>query len=92
MLIFTLMINCHFIKIESVNPYNTRAGKLLFIPHINATHFGIKSLRYNGPLARYNFCQSMNNNNVFNEGISKFKKISERFAVGKLLVISLYCK
>ena len=46
------MINCHcksktfFIKNESVNPYNTRDGKLLFIPNVNTTHFGTKSLRY----------------------------------------------
>ena len=39
-----------FIKNESVNPYNTRGGKLLFIPYTNTTHFGTKSLRYNGPL------------------------------------------
>ena len=35
-------------KNESVNPYNNRGGKLLFIPHINTTHSGTKSLRYNG--------------------------------------------
>ena len=27
------------IKNESANPYNTRGGKLLFIHHINTTHF-----------------------------------------------------
>ena len=65
------MINCHcksktfFIKNESVNPYNTRDGKLLFIPNVNTTHFGTKSLRYNGPLTWKNFSQSMNNNNFF---------------------------
>ena len=32
----------------------------------------------------------MKNNNFFNVGISKFKKVSERFTIGKLLVISLY--
>ena len=31
---------------ESVNPYNTRGGKLLIIPKVNTTHY-IKSLRYN---------------------------------------------
>ena len=41
-----------FIKNESVNPNKTRDGKLLFISHINTTHFGTKSLRYNGPLTR----------------------------------------
>ena len=69
------MINCHckFIKNESVNPYNTRGSKLLFIPHINTTHFGTKSLRYDGPLTWKNFSQSMNNDNLFNVGTSKFK-------------------
>ena len=38
------------IKNESVNPYNTRGDKLLFIFRFNATDFGTKSLRYNGPL------------------------------------------
>ena len=50
------------IKNESVNPYNTRGDKLLFISRFNATHFGTKSLRYNGPLTWSNFSQSMNNN------------------------------
>ena len=35
---------------ESVNPYNIRGGKLFFIPQVNTTHYGIKSLRYNGPV------------------------------------------
>ena len=68
-----LQVKNIFIKNESVNPYNTRGGKLLFIPHINTNHFGTKSLRYNGPLTWSNFSQSMNNNNLFNVGISKFK-------------------
>ena len=63
-----------FIRSESVNPYKTRGGKLLFITHINTTHFGTKSLRYNGPLTWINFSQSMDNNNFVNLGISKFKK------------------
>ena len=33
----------------NVNPYHTRGGKLLFIPQVNATHYGIRSLRYNVP-------------------------------------------
>ena len=37
-----IFINVCFIKNESVNPYNTRDGKLLFIPHINAAHSGTK--------------------------------------------------
>ena len=63
-----------FIKNESVNPLNTGGGKLLFIPCIDTTHFGTKSLRYKGPLTWNNSSQSMNNNNFFNGGISKFKK------------------
>ena len=68
-----LQVKNIFIKNESVNPYKTRGGKLFFIPHINTTHFGTKSLRYNGPLTWNNFSQSMNNNNFVNLGISKFK-------------------
>ena len=47
-----LQVKNVFIKNESANPYNTRDGKLLFISHINTTHFGTKSLRqrYNGSL------------------------------------------
>ena len=69
-----LQVKNILIKSESVNPYNTRGGKLLFIPYINTSHFGTKSLRYNCPLPWKNFCQSMNNNNFFNVGISKFEK------------------
>ena len=69
-----LQVKNIFIKNESVNLNNTRGGKLLFIPHINTTHFSTKSLRYNGPLTWNNFSQSMNNNNFVNLAISKFKK------------------
>ena len=69
-----LQVKNTFIKNESVNPHNTRGGKLLFIPHINTTHFGSKSLRYNGLLTWSNFSQTMNNNNFFNVGISKLEK------------------
>ena len=62
-----------FIKNELANPYNSRGGELLFIPHINKLHFGAKSLRCNGPLTWNDFPQSMNNNNFFNVGISKLK-------------------
>ena len=41
-----IFISVCFIKNESVNPYNTRDGKLLFIPHINAAHSGTKWIRY----------------------------------------------
>ena len=59
---------------ESVNPYNTRGGKLLFIPQVNTTHYGIKPLRYNGPVILNEFFQNIdNNNNLFNTSISKFK-------------------
>ena len=68
-----LQVKNIFIKNESVNPYSTRGGKLLLIPNINTTHFGMRSLRYNGPLTWNKFSQSMNNNNLFNVGISKFK-------------------
>ena len=45
-----LKIKYIFTTNESVSPYNTRDGKLLFIPQVNTTHYGIKSLRYNGPV------------------------------------------
>ena len=45
-----LKIKYIFTTNESVNPYNTRGGKLLFIPQVNTTRYGIKSLRYNGPV------------------------------------------
>ena len=62
-----------FIKNELANPYNSRGGELLFIPHINKLHFGAKLLRCNGPLTWNDFSQSMNNNNFFNVGISELK-------------------
>ena len=59
---------------ESVNPYNTRSGKLLFIPQVNTTHYAIKSLRYNGPTIWNDFFRiTVNNKNLCNTGISKFK-------------------
>ena len=67
-----LQVKNTFIKKESVNPYNTGGGKLLSIPCINTTHFGTKSLRYNGPLTWNNIAQSMNNN-FLNVEICKFK-------------------
>ena len=66
-----LVVENIFIQNESVSPYSTIGGKLLFITHINTTHVGTKSLRYNGPLACNNFSQSMNNKNL---GISKLKR------------------
>ena len=38
----SLQINGIFIQNESVNSYNTRSGKLMFIPHINTTNFFYK--------------------------------------------------
>ena len=80
-----LQVKNIFIKNESVNPYNTSGGKLLFIPYINTTHFGTKSLRYNGPLTWNNFSQSMNNNNLFNVGISKFKNFLKDIYYWKII-------
>ena len=59
---------------ESVNLYNTRGRKLLSIPLVNTTRYGIKSLRYNGPVIWNDFFQNADNNkNLCNTGISKFK-------------------
>ena len=44
----TIKIKYVFTTNESVNPYNTRGGELLFIPQVNTTHYVVKSLRYNG--------------------------------------------
>ena len=67
-----LQVKNIFIKNESVNPYNTRSSKLLFITQIYSIHFGTKSLRYNDPLTWNNFSQGMNNDSFFSAGISKF--------------------
>ena len=41
---------------------------------VNTTHYGIKSLRYNGPLIWNDFFRNTNNSkNLRNTGISKFK-------------------
>ena len=69
-----LKIKGIFTTSESVNSYNTRRGKLLFMPQVNTIHYGIKSLRYNGPVISNDFFQNTdNNNNLFNTSISKFK-------------------
>ena len=39
-----LQVKNSFIKNESVNPYKTKGGELLFIPPINTNHFGTQSL------------------------------------------------
>ena len=64
---------------ESVNPYNTRGGKLLFIPHINATHLGSELLKCDGPLTWNNFFRSLKNKNLFDVGISKFERFLRDF-------------
>ena len=63
---------------------------MLFIPHVNTTHFGTKLLRYKGPLTWNKFSQNMKNKNFFNVGISKFKKILKDLVLEKLLVVSSY--
>ena len=40
-----LKIKYIFTTNECAQPYNTRGGKLLFIPQVNTPHYGIKSLR-----------------------------------------------
>ena len=77
-----LQVKKVFIKNESVNPYNTRGGKLLVILRINMSYFGTKPLRYNGPLTWNNFFQSINNNNFINLGITKFKKFLKNLVLG----------
>ena len=69
-----LKIKDFFTTNESVNPYNTRGGKLLFIPQVNTTHYGINSLRYNGPVIwNDSFRNTDNNNNLFSTSTYKFK-------------------
>lgn len=51
-------------------------GKLLFIPTVNATHYYIKSLRYNCPVIWNNFFPNANNN-LCDTGISEFKNYSK---------------
>ena len=59
---------------ESVNSYNTRGGKLVFIPQVNTIHCGINSLRYNGPVIWNNFFRNTDiNKNLCNTDNSKFK-------------------
>ena len=76
-----LQVKNIFLQKESVNLQSTTGCKLLFIHHINATHFGTKLLRYNSPLTWNNFFQSMNNN-FFNVGISKYKKFLKDLLLG----------
>ena len=82
---------------ETVKTYNTKGGKLLFIPHITTTHFGTESLRYNSHLTWNNFSQSINSNNFYNVWISKSKNflkdlLSENIynIQYEILVIRLY--
>ena len=79
-----LKIKYIFTTNESVNPYNTRGGKLLFIPPVNTTHYGIKSLRYNRPVFWNDFFRNTdNNNNLFNTSISKFKYYLKDFLLSQ---------
>ena len=80
----SLQVNNIFIQNESLNPDNIRDRKLLFMPHINTTHFGTKSLRYNCSLTWNKevltsllgtTSESMNNNNFINVGILNLKII-----------------
>ena len=69
-----LKIKDIFTTNESVNQCNIRGGKSLFIPQANRTHYGIKSLRYNGPVIRNDFFRNTDNNyNLFSSSNSKFK-------------------
>ena len=45
-----------------MNLLTHRGGKLLFIPQVNTTHYGIKSLRYNGPVFWNYFLRNTDNN------------------------------
>ena len=54
------ILNPIFISLQALQNYST-------------LHPVNKSLKYNGPLTWNNFSQSMDNNNLFNVGISKFK-------------------
>ena len=49
-----------FIKNESVHSFNTRGSKLLFVPQVNSTHYGISSLKYNGSITWNNFSRNAN--------------------------------
>ena len=69
-----LKIKYIFTPNGSVNPHNTRGGKLLFISQVNTTHYGTKSVRYNGPVIWNDFFRNTdNNNNLFSTSTSKFK-------------------
>ena len=69
-----LKIKDIFTTNESVNPYNTRGGKFLFIPQVNTTYYNLKSLRYNGPVIWNDFFWNTDNNNtLFSASNSKFK-------------------
>ena len=72
---------------ESVNSYDTRGGKSLFIPQVNTSHYAIKSLRYNDPVIWNDFFPNTDNNkNLCDTGIYKLKYYL------KDLLISQYIK
>ena len=62
---------------KSLNPHNTRGGKLLLKAQVKSSHYDAKSLRYDGPVTWNNFSRNINDNNVYNLGISKFKNFLE---------------
>ena len=68
---------------ESINPYNTRGGKLCFIPQVSTTHYVIKSVRYNGHVIWNDFFQNTDNSNLCNTGISKFKHYLKDLLISK---------
>ena len=86
-----LKIKDIFTTNESVNPYNTRGGKLIFITHTNITHCDVKSLRYNGPVIWNDFFRNTNNNNnLFNTSISKFKHYLKDLLISQYLQRAIY--
>ena len=78
-----LKIKDTFTTNESANPYNTREGKLLFIP-VNTTHYGINSLRYNGSVIWNDFFWNTDIITTSLMQVSKFKHYL------KYLLISQY--
>ena len=76
---------------ESISPYNTRGGKLLFIPQVNTIHYGIKSLRCNGPVTwNYFFRNTDNNTNLCNTGISKLKQYLKDLLISQYNIATKY--
>ena len=49
-----------FVKNELVHSFNTRSSNLLHVPRVNTNHYGISSLKYNGPLTWNSFSHNAN--------------------------------